>query len=70
MAQVGADLSGLELRALAHYMYPADGGEYANEILNGDIHTTNQNAAGLEQETKQRPLSAHNPWCRKRKDWK
>ena len=48
MVQVGADLSGLELRALAHYMYPADGGEYANEILNGDIHTTNQNAAGLE----------------------
>ena len=48
MVQVGADLSGLELRALAHYMAPMDGGKYADEILNGDIHTANQLAAGLE----------------------
>jgi len=45
--QVGCDLSGIELRCLAHYMFPYDNGEYANEILNGDIHTANQNAAGL-----------------------
>ena len=45
--QVGVDLSGLELRMLAHYMAPHDNGAYANEILNGDIHTTNQEAAGL-----------------------
>ena len=45
--QVGVDLSGLELRMLAHYMAPHDKGAYANEILNGDIHTTNQEAAGL-----------------------
>lgn len=46
--QVGVDLSGLELRMLAHYMHEYDDGAYANEILNGDIHTTNQKAAGLD----------------------
>lgn len=44
---VGADASGLELRCLAHYMGRFDGGAYAKELLEGDIHTTNQNAAGL-----------------------
>lgn len=44
----GTDASGLELRVLAHYMFPFDGGSYADVILNGDIHTTNQNAAGLD----------------------
>ena len=45
--QVGVDLSGLELRMLAHYMAEYDGGAYAKEILDGDIHTANQEAAGL-----------------------
>lgn len=45
--QAGIDASGLELRCLAHFMYPYDNGEYAHEILNGDIHTKNQIAAGL-----------------------
>jgi len=45
--QVGCDLSGIELRCLAHYMQPYDDGEYAREILEGDIHPANQNAAGL-----------------------
>lgn len=44
---VGCDASGLELRNLAHYMFRYDGGKYAEVILNGDIHTENQNAAGL-----------------------
>jgi len=44
---VGCDLSGVELRCLAHYMYPYDGGRYANLILESDIHTANQEAAGL-----------------------
>lgn len=43
---VGFDASGLELRMLAHYMGDE---EYTNEILNGDIHTTNQTAAGLSE---------------------
>tara|TARA_R110000803_G_scaffold198643_2_gene262466 strand:+ start:1780 stop:3513 length:1734 start_codon:yes stop_codon:yes gene_type:complete len=42
---VGIDASGLELRMLAHYMNDK---EYTNEILNGDIHTANQNLAGIE----------------------
>ena len=41
---VGVDASGLELRMLAHYMGDQ---EYTNEILNGDIHSANQSAAGL-----------------------
>jgi DNA polymerase-1 len=41
----GSDLSGIELRCLAHYL--DDGGEYGKQILEGDIHTFNQNAAGL-----------------------
>jgi hypothetical protein len=44
---VGADASGLELRCLAHYMARYDKGAYAEVILNGDIHTVNQTAAGL-----------------------
>jgi DNA polymerase I-like protein with 3'-5' exonuclease and polymerase domains len=47
MKQVGADLSGLELRCLAHYMDHWDKGAYTKELLEGDIHTANQLAAGL-----------------------
>ena len=42
---IGTDASSLELRCLAHYL---DDKDYTNEILNGDIHTANQKAAGLE----------------------
>ena len=42
---VGVDAKGLELRMLAHYMNDK---EYTNEVINGDIHTANQTAAGLE----------------------
>jgi len=41
---VGIDAAGLELRMLAHYMNDK---EYTNEIINGDVHTANQKAAGL-----------------------
>lgn len=44
---VGADLSGLELRCLAHYMAKWDDGAYGKILLEGDIHTENQQAAGL-----------------------
>jgi len=46
---VGVDASGLELRMLAHYMNDKD---YIYEVVNGDIHTANQNAAGLESRDK------------------
>jgi DNA polymerase I-like protein with 3'-5' exonuclease and polymerase domains len=42
---VGIDASGLELRMLAHYM---NDDAYTNEVIDGDIHTANQIAAGLE----------------------
>ena len=42
---VGIDASGLELRMLAHYMKDKD---YVREVCEGDIHTKNQNAAGLQ----------------------
>jgi DNA polymerase I len=42
---VGIDASGLELRMLAHYMKDE---AYIKEILEGDVHTANQTAAGLE----------------------
>lgn len=42
---VGCDLSGIELRCLAHYMQDD---AYTTELLDGDIHTANQNAAGLQ----------------------
>jgi DNA polymerase I-like protein with 3'-5' exonuclease and polymerase domains len=44
---MGADASGLELRCLGHYMHRFDGGDYIDVVLNGDIHTVNQIAAGL-----------------------
>ena len=46
---LGMDASGLELRLLAHYM---DDSNYIDEIINGDIHTTNQELAGLESRDK------------------
>lgn len=45
--QAGIDASGLELRCLAHFMSKYDDGAYADIILNGDIHTANQEAAEL-----------------------
>jgi DNA polymerase-1 len=44
---VGADASGLELRMLANRMGRYDGGAYGKVLLEGDIHTENQTAAGL-----------------------
>mgnify|MGYP000055851705 CR=1 FL=1 len=42
---IDTDAAGLELRVLAHYMNDA---EYTKEVLDGDIHTANQNMAGLD----------------------
>ena len=46
---VGVDVSGLELRMLAHFMAPFDGGAYGETVVNGDIHTVNMQAAGLSE---------------------
>jgi DNA polymerase I-like protein with 3'-5' exonuclease and polymerase domains len=42
---VGIDASGLELRMLAHYI---NDDVYTHEVTEGDIHTANQAAAGLQ----------------------
>ena len=44
---VGADLAGIELRMLAHYLARFDGGRYADILLNGDIHQVNADAIGV-----------------------
>ena len=42
---VGVDLSGIELRCFAHYLNDE---AYINETVNGDVHTRNQQAFGVE----------------------
>ena len=42
---VGTDASGLEIRALAHYMGDKD---YIKEVIEGDIHSANQRMANLK----------------------
>jgi DNA polymerase I-like protein with 3'-5' exonuclease and polymerase domains len=37
----GHDAAALEARVMAHYTTPIDGGEFAKEILSGDIHSSN-----------------------------
>ena len=44
---VGADLSGIELRMLAHYLARFDQGRYAEILLTGDIHAVNAEAIGV-----------------------
>jgi len=41
---LGCDASSLELRMLAHYMNDKD---FTREVVDGDVHTANQKAAGL-----------------------
>jgi DNA polymerase-1 len=50
---LGVDLSGIELRLLAHYMFSFDQGKYAKIVIQGkqsegtDVHTTNMRAFDL-----------------------
>jgi hypothetical protein len=57
--QVGADASSLELRCLGHFGTPFDGGQYAETVLNGDIHWVNGQAAGI---CPQEPRDKHNDY--------
>jgi len=47
LCMVGADLSGIELRMLSHYLAKYDGGRYAEILLNGDIHQVNADKIGI-----------------------
>ena len=46
---VGADLSGIELRMLAHYLARYDKGRYSEILLTGDIHATNAERIGISR---------------------
>lgn len=51
--QVGSDLEGIEMRCWAHYLYPHDGGAFADLILSGrDIHEENRVILGFSQRRK------------------
>jgi DNA polymerase-1 len=43
---VGADLEGLELRCLGHYLSRFDEGAFADVVMNGDIHQQNADRVG------------------------
>ena len=43
---VGADLEGIELRALGHYLARFDEGSFADVVCNGDIHQQNADRVG------------------------
>lgn len=44
---VGVDASGLELRALGHYLSRFDGGAFAREVVEGDVHSRIRDAIGF-----------------------
>lgn len=46
---VGADLEGLELRCLGHYLSVYDNGSFADVVLNGDIHQQNADRVGCSR---------------------
>ena len=47
LRMVGADLSGIELRMLSHYLARYDGGRYAELLLTDDIHQVNADKIGI-----------------------
>ena len=47
LRMVGADLSGIELRMLSHYLARYDGGRYAKLLLEDDIHQVNADKIGI-----------------------
>lgn len=59
MVFVGADLSGIELRLLAHFMAAFDGGAYAKVILEGDVHWVNALAMSLVEGERDKTSKYH-----------
>lgn len=67
---VGVDAEGLELRELAHFLYPYDQGRYVEIVHSGDkklgtdIHTMNMKASGLFlRDSAKTMIYAHNYGC-------
>jgi DNA polymerase I-like protein with 3'-5' exonuclease and polymerase domains len=46
---VAADLSGIELRMLSHFLARYDEGRYADILINGDIHQVNADKIGISR---------------------
>jgi len=56
---VGGDASGIELRMMGHYLYNYDGGEYAKEVVHGDVHEKNRAAGEIaDRDTSKRFIYA------------
>lgn len=49
---VGSDLAGIEMRAWAHYLWPYDHGEFADVVLNRDVHEENRVILGFSDRRK------------------
>ena len=49
LVMVAADLSGIELRMLSHFLARYDDGRYADILLNGDIHQVNADKIGISR---------------------
>lgn len=63
VVQVGRDASGLELRMLGHFGARHDGGAYADQVLNGDVHWANAVAAGIaEPVARDKGNEQHDRW--------
>jgi DNA polymerase I len=56
---LGADMSGLELRALAHYLKPFDGGRYMDIVCDGDIHWLHAQVMGLVEGSRDKHNELH-----------
>lgn len=55
---VGGDASSLELRMLAHALFPYDGGAYAKEVMTGDVHQKTADATGMTRGAVKEPTFA------------
>ena len=56
---LGADMSGLELRALAHYLVPLDGGKYMLIVTDGDVHWLHAQVMGLVEGGRDKHSALH-----------
>ena len=60
-ALLGTDASGLELRMLAHYMNDE---AYTKEVVEGDVHTANQNSSRATNQGQRKDIYLCVPvWC-------
>lgn len=59
MSFLGADMSGLELRGLAHYLTPLDGGKYMLIVTDGDPHWLHCQVMGLAEGDRDKENTLH-----------